>query len=369
MRSQKTVNKNQRLARRLPFYTFTLGLILGVGVAGPLSSQLGGLIAGLIHAPEGLAAIVKPIGIGKRLILVMGTDAVGENTDVMFTVQLDGDTTRVTQVPRDTFVETREYGVLKANALYGLAGPDMAKSEVSKLLSEPVERHLKVNLDAVARLADALGGVEVDVPKRMYYIDHSQGLYIDLYPGLQVLRGEELEGFLRYRNDELGDLGRMDRQKVVLREVFRQLSQPKMLAQLPSLLRIAAEDIQTDLSPIEMTQLARAMAQTRLSTSRLPGELYWYNDLSYWLPSDQYRQAFSSSDDSNWNAPTSDLDRPTPLTPVETTPVQHHLETEPVSSIEDSSNRDQHQEDDFYIELAPDFEAESSNHDSSQPFY
>ena len=239
MRSQKTANKNKSLARRLPFYTFALGLTLGVGVASPLSSQLGGMMAGLIHAPDSLAAIVEPIGIGKRLILVLGTDEVGGNTDVMFTVQIDGDTTRVTQVPRDTYIETPDYGVLKANALYGLAGPDIAKSEVSRLLSVPVERHLKVNLDAVARLADALGGVEVDVPKRMYYVDNAQGLYIDLYPGLQVLKGEDLEGFLRYRNDELGDLGRMDRQKLVLREVFRQLSQPGMLARLPSLLKIA----------------------------------------------------------------------------------------------------------------------------------
>ena len=378
MRSQKTANNKKGLARRLPIYTFALGLTLGVGVAGPLSSQLAGMVAGLIHAPDGLAAMVEPIGIGKRLILVMGTDEVGDNTDVMFTVQLDGDTTRVTQVPRDTYIETTEYGVLKANALYGLAGPEMAKSEVSRLLSVPVERHLKVNLDAVTRLADALGGVEVDVPKRMYYIDNSQGLYIDLYPGLQVLKGEELEGFLRYRNDELGDLGRMDRQKLVLREVFRQLARPGMLARLPALLKIAAEDIQTDLSPIELTQLARAMAQTRLSTSRLPGTLYWHNDLSYWLPSDNHRKA-SDNEDSEWGAPDAEHDQPTALTPAEATPDHRQLETGRVSSLEDNSYednsyeatsyQDERYEDDLYIEAAPQFETERSARNSFRPSY
>ena len=131
------------------------------------------------------------------------------------------------------------------------------KSEVSKLVNKPVDRYLKVNLDAVTRVADALGGVEVDVPNRMYYVDNAQGLYIDLYPGPQRLRGKELEGYLRFRHDAMGDLGRMERQRQVLAQVFAKLAQPSTLAQLPALLKIAGEDIHTDLSPLEMTQLVK----------------------------------------------------------------------------------------------------------------
>jgi LCP family protein required for cell wall assembly len=174
--------------------------------------------------------------------------------------------------------------VLKANALYGLMGPAAVKQEVSTLLGQPIERHLKLNLAAVNKVADALGGVEVDVPKRMYYVDNSQGLYIDLDPGLQVLKGEKLEGFLRFRHDESGDLGRMERQRLVINQVFRKLAQPATLAQLPALLRIAGEDIHTDLSPLELTQLMSAMAHTKLSTGRLAGREYWENELSYWMP-------------------------------------------------------------------------------------
>jgi LCP family protein required for cell wall assembly len=181
-------------------------------------------------------------------------------------------------------VETPNHGVLKANALYGLIGPAAVKQEVSALLGQPIERHLKVNLAAVNKVADALGGVEVDVPKRMYYVDNSQGLYIDLDPGLQVLKGEKLEGFLRFRHDESGDLGRMERQRLVINQVFRKLAQPATLAQLPALLRIAGEDIHTDLSPLELTQLMSAMAHTKLSTGRLAGREYWENELSYWMP-------------------------------------------------------------------------------------
>jgi len=199
-------------------------------------------------------------------------------------VQLKDGLTQLTQVPRDTFVESADYGVLKANALFAFGGIGALKQELTTLLGAPVDRYMRVNLRAVEHLADALGGVELDVPKRMYYVDNAQNLYIDLYPGRQVLKGEQLEGFLRFRNDAMGDLGRMERQKLVLAEVFRKLAQPSTLAQLPELLKIAGEDVKTDLSPVEIGQLLTAMAGTKLSTQQLPGRLFWHNDLSYWMP-------------------------------------------------------------------------------------
>ena len=276
----------QAYRRRGPhrLLVFGLGLALGYGFAGPLPSLLGTTLAALVHAPRGIAAMVDPLGIGQRQVLVMGSDVVGGNTDVMFTVQVKDGITHILQVPRDTYVESQPLGVVKANALYASAGPENVKAEVGRLVGAPVQKHLKVNLHAVIRVADALGGVEVDVPKRMYYVDNAQGLLIDLYPGRQVLRGAELEGFLRFRHDELGDLGRMQRQRLVLAEVFGKLAQPSTLAQLPALLKIAGEDIRTDLSPIELTQLVTAMTRSRLSTQQLPGRLYWHNDLSYWMP-------------------------------------------------------------------------------------
>ena len=241
-------------------------------------------MAALLQGPQQLSGLINPFAFANRRILVIGTDKVGENTDVMFTVQLKDGTTQLTQVPRDTFVESGEFGIVKANALYAFGGMDALKQELANLLDAQVDRYVRVNLRAVENLAAALGGVEVDVPKRMYYVDNAQNLYIDLYPGRQVLRGEQLEGFLRFRHDELGDLGRMERQKLVLAEVFRKLAQPATLTRLPELLKVAGNDIKTDLSPLELGQLVTAMASTKLSTGQLPGRLFWHNDLSYWMP-------------------------------------------------------------------------------------
>ena len=265
---------------RLPL--FVAGLGLGYGLNGPIPHLAAGLLAGL-HSPHAvLSALVSPAGMGDRRIVVMGTDHVSTNTDVMFTVQLKDGRTQLTQVPRDTFIESEKYGVMKANSLYSSGGPQMVKQELSKLLSAKVDRYLVINLGAVQRLADALGGVEVDVPKRMYYVDNSQGLYIDLYPGPQLLKGKELEGFLRFRHDELGDIGRLDRQRLLLKALFDQITKPENLVRMPAVLAAAGKDMKTDLGPMEIGGLITAMGGTKLDAERLGGRPFMRDGISYW---------------------------------------------------------------------------------------
>jgi LCP family protein required for cell wall assembly len=270
--------------RSLGVKPFLVGLALGWGLSSPVVRQLPGIVAGLIPGPSSLAGLLNPMASGNLRVLVMGREQSGQNTDVIFTVQVKNGVTLLTQVPRDTFVETDRYGTIKANSLFALGGADTAKSEVAHLIGAPVQRYFKVNLNGVAKLADALGGVEVTIPKRMFYVDNAQGLYIDLYPGPQLLRGRDLEGFLRYRHDEMGDLGRMQRQRLVMSKVFAKLAQPATLTRLPALMQIAGNDAITDLSPLELTELASAMAHTKLSIQRLPGRPYWQDNLSYWMP-------------------------------------------------------------------------------------
>lgn len=274
----------RRSLRPAILLAFASGIGLGYGLAGPLPQLIGPALAALSHMAPTLVKLVPPLPIDQHRILILGSDQISGSTDVMVVADINDGTTKLTQVPRDTFIESSRFGVLKANALYASGGVEAVKEELTALLGSPVDRYLLVNLDAVQNLAEALGGVEVDVPNRMYYTDTRQDLYIDLYPGVQLLKGKDLEGFLRFRNDEMGDIGRMERQQLVIREVFRKLSQPSSVTRLPELLRIAGNDISTDLSPLELGNLLSKLGSTRLSTTRLAGRLYWHDDLSYWMP-------------------------------------------------------------------------------------
>ncbi|MGC5197956.1 LCP family protein [Aphanothece microscopica] len=221
-------------------------------------------------------------GIGDQNILLLGTDVGGGNTDVIATLRIDGGVTRITQVPRDTYIEAEGYGPQKINALYAIGGTELLERELSRKMGRPITHHVVVNLSAIRRMADALGGIEVDVPKRMYYTDNSQGLYIDLQPGPQNLKGRDLEGFLRFRHDEWGDIGRIERQQLALKALFRKLTRPEHLVRLPILLGAGGKDLKTDLGPMELGGLITAMGSTQLETERLGGRPFMLDGISYW---------------------------------------------------------------------------------------
>jgi polyisoprenyl-teichoic acid--peptidoglycan teichoic acid transferase len=277
-----TQNHRPRRRGRRASLLLAIGIGLGSGLllAAPLSQLLSDVGSG--RNP----AITNPFaawsGITNQDILLLGTDVGGGNTDVIASLRVDGGITRITQVPRDTYIEAEGYGPHKINALYSLGGTDLLKGELSRKLGRPITHHVVVNLSAIRSMADALGGIEVDVPKRMVYSDRSQGLYIDLQPGPQTLKGRDLEGFLRFRHDEMGDIGRLERQQLALQALFRKLTRPEHLVRLPVLLAAAGKNLKTDLGPMELGGLITAMGTTQLETKRLGGRPFYRNDISYW---------------------------------------------------------------------------------------
>ncbi|MEX1317196.1 MAG: LCP family protein [Synechococcaceae cyanobacterium] len=257
-----------------------LGLGGGLLLSMPLSEWLSEMP--LEHNQRIINPFAAWSRVGDQNILLLGTDAEGGLTDVIASVRIDGGTTRVTQVPRDTYIEAEGYGPQKVNALYPLGGSELVKRELSRRMGRPISHTVVVNLSAIRRMADAVGGIEVDVPKRMYYVDNSQGLTIDLQPGLQNLRGRDLEGFLRFRHDEMGDIGRIERQQLALHALFRKLTRPDQLVRLPMVLAAVSKDIQTDLGPMELGGLITAMGTTELQIERLDGYPFYLNGISYW---------------------------------------------------------------------------------------
>ncbi len=274
MSGQKSPNK------RSLFTAAVLGLFGGLLLSIPLSRSL----IPSTELPK-LVSINNPFegwsSFDNENIVVLGMDAGGGNTDTMFILSIENGDTSIIQIPRDSYIDSRSFGPMKANALHARGGPDAVKTELTRLMGRPINHHILVNLEGIRTISDLLGGLEVDVPKRLYYQDKSQGLLIDLQPGRQVLKGRALEGFLRWRHDGQGDLGRLDRQQLVLKSLFNKLIQPQNLIRLPALITAAGRNLETDLGPMELGKLITAMGTTDLQTSRLKARPFYKNGVSY----------------------------------------------------------------------------------------
>ena len=213
-------------------------------------------------------------------------------TDTMMLVRLDPTQNKlsVLSIPRDTQAEIRDHGLRKINEANALGGPSLAAESTSHLLGDvPIDRYLRVNVQAIEKLVDALGGVTVYIPKDMKYQDDSQHLYINLKEGKQHLDGDKTLQLLRFRKDNLGDIGRIQRQQMVTRALVEQALKPQTLLKIPDILSILQAYIDTNLTTEELFAIAGMAAQTKRNDVQmlmLPGDFSsnGRREVSYWLP-------------------------------------------------------------------------------------
>lgn len=219
---------------------------------------------------------------GKRVMGLTG------NTDTMILVRLDPPTgsVRALSIPRDTRVPIPGHGTFKINAANPFGGPQLAAEVVANTFNVQVDRYLTINPKAVIQLVDALGGVDVFVPKAMRYDDWSGKLHIRLQKGENHLDGQRAHDFLRFRHDELGDIGRVQRQQAFVQAALRQYLQPGNLLKTPQLLNIARENLETNLSADEILRItgwAKDLTRDRVALTMVPGGAQTIGGGSYWV--------------------------------------------------------------------------------------
>lgn len=213
--------------------------------------------------------------------------------DTMLLLRFDPEQEKlvVLSIPRDTRAYVEGHGINKINVANYHGGPALTAKTVSELLDGVgIDRYVRVNIQGVEKLVDALGGVTVYVPKDLKYKDDTQHLYIDLKEGRQHLNGEEAVQFLRFRHDKYGDVGRIQRQQTMMRALIEQTLNPATIGRLPKILSVIQSHIDTNLSVEELVALMGFGSQTKRSNVQMllvPGQFNGtgQQEVSYWLPS------------------------------------------------------------------------------------
>ncbi len=299
-----------RIAAFASVITVSAGLGATIALLSPLqlSPQTGNSKGGFgdLFKPGFQYGVSRPVN-----ILVMGIDqgidlkeeqAADKSTDksaaifksrsdTMLLVRLNPDIQKASllTIPRDTQVDIPGMGMEKINAANWQGGPELAAEVVSQTLNGvEVDRYVRISTGAFRDLVDVVGGVEVFVPQVMKYDDNTQKLHIDLKPGLQTLNGKQAEGFVRFRHDDLGDIGRTQRQQTLMKVLQKKFQNPLMLARLPEVFSVMQKHIDSNLSLGEMLALVQFGMQVKPNQFQmvmLPGRFSMPDEfpLSYWL--------------------------------------------------------------------------------------
>lgn len=227
-------------------------------------------------------------------VIILGVDRraddVGRSDTLMVaSIRQEDDMGALLSLPRDTRVAIKGYGYDKLNHAYAYGGHELSQSTVEQLIGVPIDRYILIDTKAFERIVDAVGGVDIDVEKRMYYEDpwdDNGGLVIDLYPGEQHMDGDHAIQYVRYRDGE-GDIGRIKRQQKFMKALLARVLSPDILPKLPAVAEEIKGAVETDMSMKELISFASILEAVRshgLKTEMLPGKPAYLADVSYWMP-------------------------------------------------------------------------------------
>lgn len=292
--------RRTRKKKKSRFWTWLLVLLcfVGAAVAGAMfaSSSLLDKTAG-DAVEEGLLTAKD-----KSTIMIMGVDSreddVGRSDTLMIAaVDPKRNQASLLSVPRDTRVKIPGHSWDKINAAYAygsaksgiLGGEKLAQRTVEDFLGVNIDHYVVIDTHAFQKIIDAIGGIDIDVEKRMYYEDpwdDDGGLVIDLKPGMQHMNGKTAVTYVRYRDEE-GDIGRIKRQQKFMKACMDKVTSPAIIPKLPTVIKEVIGSVKTDLSFRQLLEFAGTLKEAQkngLKTEMVPGRPLYISGVSYWIP-------------------------------------------------------------------------------------
>lgn len=274
-------------------------LVLFVGVFLFINHQMNSSLVA-----DNSSAAKNPLELGfnfsprRQNILLMGIDSAvsnasnpfkGNRSDTMLLVSIApyGKNVHVISIPRDSKVYLAGKNKTdKINHAFAYGGAKLAVKTVEETFGVKINNYLAISNDGVIKLIDTLGGLPIYIEKDMKYDDYSAKLHINLKQGNHILTGKETEGYLRFRHDSYGDIGRIRRQQWFFNALMARIKDPTVVVKLPELLKIVPEYIQTDLSGYDLTKylgIAKNIDSSTVQIATIPGAPSTKGVISYWI--------------------------------------------------------------------------------------
>lgn len=227
---------------------------------------------------------------GQFTVLCLGFDETRSNSDVIMLFHFDiiNDKINILQIPRDSFVpDFTNSETDKINSVYTLGDENLIPIQrvvdaVRDTFGIPIDRYITTGCDDIVDMVDIIGGIPINLPEQVIYSYDKV-----LYPGEQVLNGEQAELFVRARNGyNEGDIGRVKAQRIFLAAAMEKALDLGPIQLTKFLTEVYNKGyIGTDLTLQEMSILSDFGSSIDLddvTVHMVPGEATYYGDYSVW---------------------------------------------------------------------------------------
>jgi LCP family protein required for cell wall assembly len=207
------------------------------------------------------------------MILAVGTDARSDEyrhgrADVMRAFRVDFTQQRVTalEFPRDLWVEipgietnlNTDHQKLNTAYTYGNPdyGPDLLARTLELNFGLSVDHYIVANMNVFVDIVDALGGLDITIPEGGIdgRTSSDRSARLVFAEGPQHLSGEQALTLARIRNVSV--FQRAEHQNLVMCALRKELELPQAYLRLPAILDSFVQNVRTDLTPEQISQLA-----------------------------------------------------------------------------------------------------------------
>ncbi|MFD4818117.1 LCP family protein [Peribacillus butanolivorans] len=218
-----------------------------------------------------------------KTFLLIGVDSRGEKDSRADAVILaryfpEQQKLKLASIMRDSYVKIpgNKYGYNKINAAYYYGGSELLKKTIQENFDVKVDHVAVIDFKGFVKMVDLLApdGVMVDVNQEI--IDD---MSIEASTGKNVLHGEEILKYVRFRHDDESDFGRVARQQEVLVQLKRgfinQISSFEGMVALPSIIEKGMSYLDTDIGMktiMEMGSQVVFQSPDSVETLRIPVE-------------------------------------------------------------------------------------------------
>ena len=204
-------------------------------------------------------------GVSDFTYLVIGLDDAGANTDVMILVRYlsEDNTVMLIQIPRDTYISTGT-PQNKINQIYATErskGASLREAMTSLLATVgtafgvKIDGYIAYTTKAFVSFINGLSGIVVNMPFDLTLQDGERNLV--LLKGENHLTGEEALSFVRYRKGySMGDLGRIDAQKLLISSVVKSFKSSSNILKLIMLLFNNKNEFTTNIKTGDVVNIA-----------------------------------------------------------------------------------------------------------------
>ena len=214
--------------------------------------------------------IPPPTGIlpqpsGQINILLLGSDqrpyegGLRTDTIMLLTLNPAAGTANLTSFPRDLYVYIPGWTVQRINTAFGYGGFEMLATTMEYNFGVRPDYYALVNLWSFVEVIDSLDGIDVQIGQDLCDHRDDYGTYC-VQAGTQHMHGETTLWYVRSRYTT-NDLDRNRRQQEVTLALFARLLSLNGLSRVAELYDIYQDNVTTDMSFKQMTDLLPLAAQ------------------------------------------------------------------------------------------------------------